>query len=495
MKNNWVKQYTRPHSLQTDLPARFLWFLVNPYYRIKNIMYVPVTDRKADCYFKENEWKILMTRLAKEFYRDRSFIKKNFTRFRGQRRRYLQIAKKLRSYALRQLSNDQLLTAYQEYVNSYAWYAYFFFFPWSLDQVIDPLFYKELQRKTLTNADKIYLAVTSPTKKNVIDLQRDGLLRAKAEGRLKSILKKHVLKYGWLGIYDVNDKPLTGKDFLHDVNSVKRPWAFLKDDDKKMRQRRKEYNQALVLLKHHPQLYRTAVLIHEYVWLRTERVDIFRQCLWLIQPFFRLIEKRLSLPWGHAAHLTIDEMIDYLRVGKVPNKALLSLQHRHGQLTYYKNGKLTIIRQQKIIIEIVTRELGTLDFKHLITVKGVTASPGRATGKVKVLFKPSQATKMKKGDILIANMTHPDYMSAMKKAAAIVTDEGGITCHAAIISRELNIPCVIGTKIATKVFRDGDRVEVDASNGVVKKYNYDNPGKNKLDRNCPARPESRRTLG
>ena len=65
-------------------------------------------------------------------------------------------------------------------------------------------------------------------------------------------------------------------------------------------------------------------------------------------------------------------------------------------------------------------------------------------------------------------MTTPDYIPAMKKAAAFVTDEGGITCHAAIIAREMKKPCIVGTKIATKVLHDGDLVEVDADKGVVR---------------------------
>ena len=76
--------------------------------------------------------------------------------------------------------------------------------------------------------------------------------------------------------------------------------------------------------------------------------------------------------------------------------------------------------------------------------------------------------KVKKGDILVAVMTRPDYLPAMKRAAAIVTDEGGVTCHAAILSRELGIPCIIGTKIATKVLKDGQLVEVNANHSWVK---------------------------
>jgi pyruvate,water dikinase len=89
-------------------------------------------------------------------------------------------------------------------------------------------------------------------------------------------------------------------------------------------------------------------------------------------------------------------------------------------------------------------------------------------GHVKILFDSSDGAKMDEGDILIAPMTTPDFVMSMRKALAIVTDEGGVTCHAAIVSRELEIPCVVGTKIATKILKDGDMVEVDANKGIVK---------------------------
>ena len=77
--------------------------------------------------------------------------------------------------------------------------------------------------------------------------------------------------------------------------------------------------------------------------------------------------------------------------------------------------------------------------------------------------------KIKKGDIIVSPMTTPEYTPILNKVAAIVTDEGGITSHAAVISREMKIPCIIGTKIATKVFKDGYLVEVDANKGIIKK--------------------------
>ena len=100
-------------------------------------------------------------------------------------------------------------------------------------------------------------------------------------------------------------------------------------------------------------------------------------------------------------------------------------------------------------------------------LRGATASIGKATGVVKVVQKTHDLAKFAQGDVLVASMTRPEYVVAMKKASAIVTDEGGVTCHAAVVSRELGIPCVIGTKVATKTLKDGDLVEVNATDGVV----------------------------
>ncbi len=100
-------------------------------------------------------------------------------------------------------------------------------------------------------------------------------------------------------------------------------------------------------------------------------------------------------------------------------------------------------------------------------LNGQCASLGTATGPVKVCTTLDSLSNVQAGDILVASMTRPEYVSAMRKAAAVVTDEGGITCHAAIVSRELGIPCVIGTKNATRVLKDGWIVQVKASHGQV----------------------------
>ncbi len=103
------------------------------------------------------------------------------------------------------------------------------------------------------------------------------------------------------------------------------------------------------------------------------------------------------------------------------------------------------------------------------SVKGQVAHPGKVIGKARLIFSSGANTIFNKGDILVTVTSNPSLMPFILKSAAIVTDEGGITSHAAIISRELKKPCVIGTKFATHTFRDGDVVEVDAIIGVVRK--------------------------
>lgn len=102
-----------------------------------------------------------------------------------------------------------------------------------------------------------------------------------------------------------------------------------------------------------------------------------------------------------------------------------------------------------------------------VLVKGLAASPGIASGIAKVVLDLREASKFKKGDILVTKMTDPDWVPLMKLASAIITDEGGITSHAAIVSRELGIPAVVGTKEATKVIHDGQEITVDATRGII----------------------------
>jgi pyruvate, water dikinase len=100
-------------------------------------------------------------------------------------------------------------------------------------------------------------------------------------------------------------------------------------------------------------------------------------------------------------------------------------------------------------------------------VRGLGASPGIASGRARLTLKAAEMDRLKEGEILVTSMTTPDMVPAMTKSAGIITDEGGMTCHAAIVSRELGVPCIVGTRTATKVIADGAEITLDGKTGMV----------------------------
>lgn len=113
-------------------------------------------------------------------------------------------------------------------------------------------------------------------------------------------------------------------------------------------------------------------------------------------------------------------------------------------------------------------KITTVENSDSKVLKGSVAHKGKVVGPAKIVITASDFAKVNPGDILVASMTRPEFMPVIERCGGIVTDEGGITCHAAIVAREFKKPCIIGTRNATKVLKDGDVVEVDADRGMVK---------------------------
>lgn len=183
---------------------------------------------------------------------------------------------------------------------------------------------------------------------------------------------------------------------------------------------------------------------------------------------YRIIEQtgqKTNLPFELVSQATPSELIAILD-GKPATQAQWKARKK-AYFYGFLSGKEEYLGGSKArsrIRDVSVTPEKVADFQGLIANKGVTA------GIVRICFGGQDAQqKVQKGDILVTGMTTPDFVPAMKRAGAIVTDEGGMTCHAAIISRELNIPCVVGTRIATKILHDGERVEVNANHGRIKR--------------------------
>ncbi|MBY0538816.1 hypothetical protein K2P56_00080 [Patescibacteria group bacterium] len=231
------------------------------------------------------------------------------------------------------------------------------------------------------------------------------------------------------------------------------------------------------------ELQRSAIEKYAHHWERNERLNklvslyrlyadfkdwknYYRESHSLKMRFlYEDVAKRLSLSLEDSAFLTEAEIIDALAGGKIPEVFVIEKRR--------ENSVVLVLDDQEYIITDL-EELAVVD--NVVDIKtslgevyGTSAFRGVVTGRVVIVASAADAHKLKEGDILIASTTRPDYAPFMRACAGFVTNEGGSLSHAAIMARELKKPCVIGTKNATKVFANGDMVEVDAERGIVRK--------------------------
>lgn len=289
----------------------------------------------------------------------------------------------------------------------------------------------------------------------------------KLTDRQRKLIERHFNAYRWMTVY-FGGQPWAWEAFLQRIKAV------LKHD---------QIKRLKILLRGHPHVrQQTAALIARYR-LRSADIALFKELMfWRIQienyyslvnfnamPLQQSLAQALSLSVQQLSFLLPDE-VQQLIDGGVRQKILRLIEDR-------RKHYVMLIGKKQVHVYTGTaadRFMAALPKERLpkgriSAIRGVCGQPGIVRGRVRVVISIRDLDKVKPGEILVTMNTTPMYVPAMKKSAAIVTDEGGITCHAAIVARELGIPCVIGTKIATHALKTGDRVIVDAGSGMVKK--------------------------
>jgi len=288
-----------------------------------------------------------------------------------------------------------------------------------------------------------------------IKMQND-MFRLKPQDMIK--------KYGWQKMYSSYDQPYTKEDFLNLKKGLKK-----NELDIQFRQfivNRKKFSLFMGKIKD-KELRIKVEAVHTYAFLKTDRIDTWKKAQWYLRSLHQYIADQIQgCSLRNASDFTIQETIDFLRNGIVPPLENLQLRSQTKALYYWHGNSVDVITDEKLIEE--TKKILEGNTSAVQELKGFTACPGKAKGVVKIINHSEDLKKINEGDIFVAKYTFPTYTPFMIKSAAIITDEGGITTHAAIISREYKKPCVIGVKKATSILKDGDVVEVDAEKGVIR---------------------------
>lgn len=229
------------------------------------------------------------------------------------------------------------------------------------------------------------------------------------------------------------------------------------------REKKKKILKDLKIDKKYRDIFKLATQI---VWLKGFRKDVLYHGCYVTDKLLKELGKRVGLSLMQMKFISHSEMKNFRKF------TARELDERYENSTIYiRRGRVYIYTGRKAKNFLEKQILEKVEIENVEELKGTCACIGNVKGVVKIINTPEEMEKMEKGNILVAHTTFPSLVPAMKKASAIVTDDGGITCHAAIVSRELKTPCVVGTKIATQALKDGDLVEVDAERGIVRKLN------------------------
>ena len=346
--------------------------------------------------------------------------------------------------------------------------------------------------KSKTNdANEVFRILTTPTSKYFSHIEKQELLKIAKEikknkdlvkffkensaidiekklfeidNRIGRFFEEHFHSFRWLCF--MFEGPAHERD--HFIERLK---GFIEEDvdkeskkiDESLAEIKKQQQELISKLgidKKHERLFELA---RDTVFLKSFRKDCMFFGSYAAEELSIELAKRFNVELKYLRSLLWDEIEELIVKGKsFPLESAKKRYENSAYITYKDRFEIVYDEKADEIVKSLETDYGE-------EIKGHCACSGTAKGKVKIINLKGDMSKMEKGDILVSVATNPDLVPAMEKAAAFVTDMGGITCHAAIVAREMEKPCVIGTKNATKVFKDGDLIEVDAEKGIVRK--------------------------
>ncbi len=461
----WRKIIAREYGVQyTELSIKCLsplnqHIVPAPFYEQA---YIPEGVNEA-CYIDETKWNEFVFALKKRYVEspdNYGEFEKSFTKAGSE---YMETSKAISQHKLKGKSNAELKQIYLDYLEKNNAYG-----PFIWMQFIINNFFAEKAKEIITNklgkdSKDIYDYIEAALKpyKKAASIQLSEVA-AKWDKLSETEKKKAYENFKWVPCLDVHNKPWTEKEFHSHISEFKKT-------DKMNFVSYENLVKELHLSEKEEQVLEIAKSLS---YLKDLKDDFRRQGIFYVQSLFEEIANRIGIGIKEASYATEEEIIDFLDGGKAIPKAAIE-ERKKGFAIYFDRDKKIQCKSGKDI-ETALNELGIVVFEEFSEeIKGTPASAGKAKGRAVIIRGVSDLNKVKKGDILVAVTTHPDYIPAMQKAVAIVTDEGGITSHAAIVARELGLPCVVGTKYATRALKDGDKVEIDAGAGIVRKIKKD----------------------
>lgn len=461
-KISWKKIYAREYGVQYSEMA-ILCLSPKAKYHIPmpsvNQIVIPEENNTA-FYIDISSWIKLVESLDNEYTSHVNKLKKYENQFTNDGENYLKTSKRIAVLDLERFSNKELKILYEDYQEKLFHYSVFAWTSFILNNYISEKtkaildkYIKENNRESDTQ--NIYNSLFKPEKLAAVLALQSQINKHKGkftDSQISSLYEK----FKWLSCLDIHNKPWTKEEFRQHIKTLTQTQTTKVIPFNKFAQELRINKNDLDYL----------LMAKRFVYIKDARDDFRRQGVFYALLFFKELARRMKIKPEDISFLQQSEVSEFLEDKLIITHRLISDRKAGFVLYLSKDNKLICLTGRDINRALTAFRLSAKDdvVKQII---GMVASRGIVSGKAVIVKGVKDLHKVKNGDILVAVTTHPDYVPAMRKAAAIVTDEGGITSHAAIVSREFGIPCIVGTKSATSILKDGDQIEVDAVAGKI----------------------------
>lgn len=465
-QEQWVKKWERGLKIQKAVDyGRCVSDRMEQFFGagIYDWLYIYEEGGASAMCVKEGEWQAFCAYYRNAFAHDATFLG-SLADFEKRYQPHLNLLSRIEGMDLGSLSNEELGNLFTEYKISLADYfspmATVVYWESVIEDAISGILKKHFGEADMAEKTSIVLAMTEP---NYLLREALGLaaVARRPDNEQEAALREHAAAYAYIPMYDYDYAPYTLQYFKDRLQGIDR------DEAAKTLERvqcDKDAFEVLVSDNRFDDFERLQLrTLHMLVNHKDERshyrsIESFRG-----RVLYEEIGRRISTSLGELMFM-LDEEIMAALGGALPAPVV---ERAKKHCLTYECGRVHIYTGADMD-EFLTQHLAKPAQEQ---VRGTGVSAGVVRGKVRIVKTIRDLDAIQDGDILVTSMTRPDYIAAMKKAAAFVTDEGGILCHAAIVSRELKKPCVVGTRVATQVLKDGDLVEVDADSGVVRTIN------------------------
>ncbi|MBN2121787.1 hypothetical protein JW721_01895 [Candidatus Micrarchaeota archaeon] len=380
------------------------------------------------------------------------------------------------SLSLEDATNDELLSYYSELHNAYTdWFV--------IGGLVEPVGYagERMARELLPRLpekerEEAFSLLTTTTRESFSRRESIELLKiagAKSEGMdVSAMLSEHAEKYHWLHNNYFSTETL-GADFfksqlenvLSDFPDPKAQIGKMEEDSASIKEGKRVLLGRLGL---DGQGRALVELLDIFAWYQDFRKEYIMRMLHYLDLIMGEIGKRKGLTLEDVKCL-LPEEIPSLFISP-PDHALIEERKKRFLFHFDSQTGESLHGIGEWSLDMEEELLGSSTHKEdIVELRGLIANKGHAKGRARVTMSAQDAKAIREGEILVTSMTTPDFVVAIKRAGAIVTNEGGILSHAAVISREFGIPCIVGTRMATRVFKTGDLLEIDCELGVVRR--------------------------